>query len=87
MEIYAHVWEANEDSLQWYVKRGFSAEQELIQGYYRKLRPSGARVVKRSLGVADWLRVKDNRKGMDRVVDGNNGEKDAPNMKDLMANG
>lgn len=28
-----------------------------MEGYYRKLRPSGARVVRRKVGVGDWLRV------------------------------
>lgn len=87
VEIYAHVWEANGDALEWYVKRGFRVEQEVILGYYRKLRPSGARVVRRSLGVADWLRVKGIRDKMDNVANADAGETDASESKDLMANG
>lgn len=44
-EICAHVWEANEDSLDWYARRGFTVEPVLLQGYYRKLKPGGAKVV------------------------------------------
>lgn len=56
-EIYAHVWEANEEALEWYVKRGFEVGEEVVEGYYRKLRPSGARVVRRRVGVEDWVGV------------------------------
>ncbi|KAF2872903.1 acyl-CoA N-acyltransferase, partial [Massariosphaeria phaeospora] len=41
--ITAHVWEANEDGLDWYKKRGFDVIGK-EDGYYRKLRPSGADV-------------------------------------------
>lgn len=54
-EIYAHVWEANEEALEWYMKRGFEVGGEVVVGYYRKLRPSGARVVRRRVGVRDWV--------------------------------
>lgn len=56
-EIYAHVWEANEEALEWYMRRGFVVEKELVGGYYRKLRPGGARVVRRRVGVGDYLAV------------------------------
>lgn len=52
--ITAHVWEANEDGLEWYKKRGF----EIIgkeDGYYRKLKPSGAVLVRKWIGVGDLL--------------------------------
>lgn len=52
--ITAHVWEANEDALEWYGKRAF----EVIgreEGYYSKLRPSGAFVIKKVIGVGDML--------------------------------
>ncbi|KAM0800071.1 hypothetical protein BDR22DRAFT_795639, partial [Usnea florida] len=45
--IYAHVWEANEEALEWYKKRGFEIGEELVEGYYRKLRPSGAKIVRK----------------------------------------
>ena len=54
-EVYAHVWEANEEALEWYIKRGFDVGEEVVEGYYRKLRPSGARVVRRRVGVGDWV--------------------------------
>ncbi|KAI9817533.1 MAG: hypothetical protein M1827_001144 [Pycnora praestabilis] len=52
--IYAHVWEMNTEALEWYVKRGFRVG-EVRDGYYRRLRPGGARVVWRGLGVGEWL--------------------------------
>ncbi|KAI5818607.1 acyl-CoA N-acyltransferase [Pyronema omphalodes] len=45
-EVYAHVWTENHEALEWYAKRGFVVEEEVVKGYYRKLRPNGARVVK-----------------------------------------
>ncbi|MCJ1319553.1 hypothetical protein MMC15_004889 [Xylographa vitiligo] len=57
--VYAHVWEANEEGLDWYKRRGFVVEESVIQGYYRRLRPDGARIVRRGIGVRDWLRVKE----------------------------
>ena len=45
-EVYAHVWEANEEALGWYGKRGFVVEEKVVEGYYRRLRPAGAKVVK-----------------------------------------
>ncbi|KAL8917459.1 MAG: hypothetical protein Q9208_007953 [Pyrenodesmia sp. 3 TL-2023] len=55
VSIYAHVWEANEEALEWYVKRGFQAG-EVVQGYYRRLKPAGARIVWRDLRVEDYIR-------------------------------
>ncbi|MCJ1422104.1 hypothetical protein MMC32_008474 [Xylographa parallela] len=57
--VYAHVWEANEEGLDWYKRRGFVVEEPVIHGYYRRLKPDGARIVRRGIGVRDWLRVKD----------------------------
>ena len=54
-EVYAHVWEANEEALEWYIRRGFDVAEEVVEGYYRKLKPSGARVVRRRVGVGDWV--------------------------------
>jgi ribosomal protein S18 acetylase RimI-like enzyme len=50
-EVYAHVWQENLDALEWYQKRGFSVDDGVVEGYYRKLRPSGAKIVR--------LRIKD----------------------------
>lgn len=39
--VYCHVWESNEDALEWYEKRGF--RRVILQAqYYRRLKPSGA---------------------------------------------
>lgn len=46
--IYAHVWENNEEALEWYVKRGFRRIL-LVDHYYRRLRPPGAWIVRRDL--------------------------------------
>lgn len=46
--IFAHVWESKEEVLDWYKKRGFE-QQTLVEGYYRKLRPSGAWLVKKDM--------------------------------------
>lgn len=53
--VYAHVWEASADALEWYVKRGFEVENGVIPGYYRRLKPGGARIVRKRLGVADYF--------------------------------
>ncbi|KAF2749011.1 acyl-CoA N-acyltransferase, partial [Sporormia fimetaria CBS 119925] len=52
--ITAHVWEANEDGLEWYQKRGFETIGK-EEGYYRKLKPSTAFLVKKWIGVGDLL--------------------------------
>ncbi|KAL9629947.1 MAG: hypothetical protein Q9164_006649, partial [Protoblastenia rupestris] len=56
--VYAHVWEANEDALSWYLNRGFSVDGGIIQGYYRRLRPGGARVLRRGIGVNEYLEAR-----------------------------
>ena len=53
--IYAHVWEANEDALKWYLNRGFSIEGSKIEGYYRRLRPGGAWLLRRRICVSEYL--------------------------------
>ncbi|KAL4904710.1 hypothetical protein BDW74DRAFT_154430 [Aspergillus multicolor] len=44
--VTAHVHETNEDGLKWYVARGFEVEEEIVENYYRRLKPSGARIVR-----------------------------------------
>ncbi|KAF1916767.1 acyl-CoA N-acyltransferase [Ampelomyces quisqualis] len=52
--ITAHVWEANEEGLDWYKKRNFELlDKEDL--YYRKLKPPGAFLVRKSIGVGDLL--------------------------------
>ncbi|KAL9103927.1 MAG: hypothetical protein Q9163_001075 [Psora crenata] len=53
--VYAHVWEANEDALAWYLNRGFSVEGRVVEGYYRRLRPAGARVLRKAIGLHEYL--------------------------------
>lgn len=50
--VGAHVWEANEEGLEWYRKRGFK-EVNREAGYYRRLNPQGAMVMLRDVGVMD----------------------------------
>lgn len=47
--VTAHVHEANEDALKWYEARGFKIQEEAVEGYYRRLRPSGAKIVRLDL--------------------------------------
>ena len=49
--VTAHVHEANDDALQWYISRGFIVQDGVVENYYRRLKPSGARIVK---FVLDW---------------------------------
>lgn len=52
--VTAHVWEANDDGLEWYKKRHF----EILgkeDAYYRKLMPQGAFLVRKWIGVGDLL--------------------------------
>ncbi|KAF7717924.1 Uncharacterized protein PECH_002672 [Penicillium ucsense] len=44
--VTAHVHEANEDGLRWYVARGFKVQDGIVEGYYRRLQPSGAKIVR-----------------------------------------
>ena len=53
--VGAHVWEANEEGLQWYRKRGFREVSREV-GYYRRLNPQDAVVMLRDVGVMDLAR-------------------------------
>lgn len=46
--LYAHVWEANDGGLEWYRAKGFEIG-DIMPGYYRKLNPNGARIVRRGV--------------------------------------
>ena len=49
--IYAHVWTENDEGLRWYEARGFARDgPEPVKGYYFKLRPDTAWVVRRHIG-------------------------------------
>ncbi|KAK2760281.1 hypothetical protein FQN54_002349 [Arachnomyces sp. PD_36] len=47
--VTAHVHEINEDALHWYIARGFKVEPGIVEGYYRRLKPGGARIVRLTL--------------------------------------
>lgn len=64
--VTAHVQEDNEEALAWYRARGFEVEEGVIEGYYRRLKPSGARLVKRAI---EWK-------------DEEEGEQDVPHDRD-----
>ena len=57
--IYAHVWEANTDALEWYNRRGFSIDKDILEGYYRRLKPSGARIVRRRITIEDHVAARE----------------------------
>ncbi|KAK1991232.1 hypothetical protein LX36DRAFT_590927 [Colletotrichum falcatum] len=48
--IYAHVWTDNEEGMHWYTARGFERYGEPLLGYYTKLRPDSAWIVRRTVG-------------------------------------
>lgn len=52
--VTAHVWEANEEGMEWYKKRNFDIVGK-EEGYYRKLKPQGAFLVQKWIGVGDLL--------------------------------
>jgi ribosomal protein S18 acetylase RimI-like enzyme len=52
--VGAHVWEASNEAREWYKKRGFR-ETHLERGYYRRLTPQGAYVLRREIGLRDLL--------------------------------
>jgi N-alpha-acetyltransferase 50 len=53
-QVMAHVWEANEEALEWYRRRGFTVD-EMVEDYYQQLKPRGARVVRKKVSVRDFL--------------------------------
>lgn len=46
--VTAHVHEANEEGLKWYIARGFRVVGDVAE-YYRRLKPSGAKIVRLDL--------------------------------------
>ena len=53
--LYAHVWTENIEGLEWYKARGFEVEGAVVSGYYRRLSPDTAWVLRRRLGPRDYL--------------------------------
>ncbi|KAF4628713.1 hypothetical protein G7Y89_g9438 [Cudoniella acicularis] len=54
-EIYAHVWTQNDEALEWYAKRGFKRDEYAVVGYYRRLKPDSAWVLRRRILPSDHL--------------------------------
>lgn len=52
--VGAHVWEDNVEGLEWYRRRGFK-ETGREEGYYRRLKPTGAVIVQREVSVMDMI--------------------------------
>lgn len=53
--LYAHVWTQNTEGLDWYKKMGFEREGKPVEGYYSRLTPSTAWVLRRQIGVGEHL--------------------------------
>ncbi len=56
--LYAHVWTNNTEGLEWYRKMGFRRES-VVDGYYPRMKPSTAWILRRDIGVADRLKGKE----------------------------
>ncbi|KFY94088.1 hypothetical protein V500_03412 [Pseudogymnoascus sp. VKM F-4518 (FW-2643)] len=54
--LYAHVWTENVEGLEWYKARGFEVEGGVVGGYYRRLSPDTAWVLRRRLGPSDYIK-------------------------------
>lgn len=65
--VTAHVHEANDEGLKWYIARGFQVDNGVIENYYRRLKPTGARIVKL---VLQW---KDGEEDDEGIAGLNNG--------------
>jgi len=53
--LYAHVWTENNEGLDWYLKHGFTKDEKILNGYYRRLKPDTAWVLRRRLNPSDFL--------------------------------
>jgi len=55
VSVMAHAWEANEEGMAWYSKRGFTMVTK-VDDYYKRLAPqTAAFIVRRDLGPCDML--------------------------------
>ncbi|KAG8405702.1 hypothetical protein J3459_021525, partial [Metarhizium acridum] len=50
--VTAHVWTENEEGLHWYDARGFTRLDPPVMGYYLKLRPDSAWLMKKDVGAS-----------------------------------
>ncbi|KAK2779081.1 hypothetical protein FQN52_002622 [Onygenales sp. PD_12] len=62
--VTAHVHETNEEALAWYVARGFTVQCGVVEGYYRRLKPGGAKIVKLDL---EWDETDENSECRDAL--------------------
>jgi len=53
--LYAHVWTENTEALTWYDCRGFVKEGGMINGYYRRLKPDTAWLLRRMITTSDLV--------------------------------
>jgi ribosomal protein S18 acetylase RimI-like enzyme len=60
--VTAHVHEANEDAMNWYLARGFEVDGH-VDEYYRRLKPSGAKIVRLDL---QYKKLHKKRKNLER---------------------
>ena len=68
--VYAHVWEANQPAMEWYLKRGFTILQK-EEEYYKRLAPqTAAWLIKRDIRTSDMLGGRHRRKGGESVENG-----------------
>lgn len=69
--VTAHVHEANDDALRWYIGRGFQVQEGVLENYYKRLKPSGARMVKLTLQWSNDEKTKSQEKKDKSPRDGN----------------
>lgn len=53
--LYAHVWTQNLEALEWYSARGFQKDEAVVNGYYKRLMPDTAWILRRNLAPSDHL--------------------------------
>ncbi|PGH26404.1 hypothetical protein AJ80_01902 [Polytolypa hystricis UAMH7299] len=75
--VTAHVHESNEEALQWYTARSFALQDGVVEGYYRRLKPGGAKIVKLELSWDDETRTSDEDDDWEKVEveEGNGAER------------
>jgi ribosomal protein S18 acetylase RimI-like enzyme len=53
--LYAHVWTENTEALEWYAARSFQKDEMVVNGYYKRLKPDTAWILRRNLMPSDHL--------------------------------
>jgi len=49
LRVYRHVWTEDKEGLEWYVKRGFGREEQVLAGHYLRLKSDSAFVLRRRI--------------------------------------